>query len=479
MNCSTFKKYLKDYMEGEVFLEVKEAMEEHLNGCRGCKKLYEEEKSIDDVFYSVLAGENIRFNSSRTRIINHIDKKRYSKNPIVKIKYAFIKNRFKVITAFAAALFIFTVFSSDILNQVPRNNNIAVNSTDKISANIENKTINDNVIKESTKAMDTIPDYSQLANRLKGSMKIEEGISIPEFIVQPREQGKKYEYPSSWKTSPSRKFSALLDGKGEMLEESEIVEGVFEEGVSTIVIKDNKLNQYRDINIVNKSNQTAAYSPLFIEWADDENLFIIVGLAHGTVVRGGDLYLLNINTGKTTLVYKTSSNKESVATVKKLDKVLELNMAVYDDDEFLKLHTEKKKITFDFITMEDMAKNSLPQVAAVLNFSEAVTSKDYNKAKSMFLADYDKNYKDRLGELSHIKSIKINKIIRIDSTIKDLLKDYKTALADTYCAEVEYSFDDAYKGPVKRGINNQRIIMVKVSEKEEWKIADIFTAPQS
>ena len=493
MNCSTFNKYLKDYMEDKVFMEVKNSMDDHLKTCNNCKKIYDKEMEIDKIFHTVLTGENITFTSSRVSIINQIDKNRYSKNPLVKLKYSIIKNRLKLVSTLAAALFVFVIVNGDILSKLNAKPIITVANNDmnkdkvneaKSQAKIEAKSqakieaSSEKLSKEEIKA-DTIMDYKPLVNELGAMNKEYENTYVPEFEIVSRPQSKKYDYPSSWKASPSKKFSVLLDGKGEMLDaegKTGIIQGVLEEGTATIVVKDNKLNQYRDINIVNKNTQN---SPLYLEWADEDNLLVVVGANNGSVVRGGNLYLLNINTGNATLIYQAANAKEQVATVKKLDKSLEMNLAVYEDDNFEKLHVEKKNITFDSVTFEDMAKSSVPTGMGVIDLSSAINDKDYNKAKALFLEDYDAYYKSTLGELKDIHTMKINKLIKIDNFAQAQLEKYKISDVITYCAEIDYNFHAGYKGPIKQGINYQKIIVVKTDDGNRWRIADIFTSPQS
>lgn len=483
MNCSTFNKYLKDYMEDKVFMEVKNSMDEHLKTCSNCKKIYDKEMEMDKIFHSVLAADNISFKSSRVNIINQIDKNRYSKNPLVKLKYSLIKNKFKLMSTLAAAIFVFAIIHGGTLWKLT-DKPIVTGSNSEMNKNTANEAKSaapaEQFMKKDIKDIkaDKVLDYKNLINDLGAMNKKYENTYLPEFKITSRLQNKKYDYPSSWKVSPTKKFSVLLDGKGEMLDSeggTGITQGVLEEGIAAIVVKDNKLNQYRDINIVNKNDQN---SPLYLEWADDDNLLVVVGLGHGTVVRGGNLYLLNVNTGNATLIYQTANNKEQVATVKKLDKSLDLNLAVYEDDSYEKLHVEKKNITFDFITFEDMAKSSVPADMGVIELSSAISSKDYNKAKGLFLEDYDAYFKNTLGELKDIAAMKINKLIKIDNFPDAHLEQYNIKDSITYCAEIDYNLDARYNGPLKQGTRYQKITLIKTND-NKWKIADIFTPPQS
>ena len=96
MNCNIFKKGLEDYIIGSISNDLKIVFEKHMDGCENCRMLYEEEVKIDRDFKMALSIDASNFNSSRTKIINSIDKNRYSKKTSNKILYNYkkYKNRY-------------------------------------------------------------------------------------------------------------------------------------------------------------------------------------------------------------------------------------------------------------------------------------------------------------------------------------------------------------------------------------------------
>lgn len=87
MNCNTFIKKLNDFIEGSISNDLKKAMQEHMDNCEACRKIYDEEKSIDEMLREALKIDNVDFKSSRSEIMKSIDRNRYSKSPIKKFYY--------------------------------------------------------------------------------------------------------------------------------------------------------------------------------------------------------------------------------------------------------------------------------------------------------------------------------------------------------------------------------------------------------
>ena len=484
MNCNTFKKYIKEYINDELFLEVKDAMDDHLSTCKKCKDCYEEEVEIDKLFSNYLEIRQVSFQSSRAEIIGSINKNRYSKNPISKLKYKIIKNKLRITATALAACFAFMVFKSGLLPQF-NNINTGVASLDLA---VEKSNIAPESIKEQESSANNISDnsnssskriqYGGFVDALRArSQKIassyDEGV---EFQVSARSNDEKYNYPSSWKISPSKRYAALIDGKGEMLSKEDIVDGAREEGDATIVIRDTTLNQYRSINVYPKENQMA---PLYIDWVDDNNLLVVVGFSQGTVVRGGDLYLLNIDYGNDVLIYpRDKENNEQVAVVeKKADKLL-LSNVLYKDNNYQEPYIKEESILFDEVTMEDMSSGSKAESIGIVGVISAINELNYTKAKSLFLEDYDIYYNQRLGNLEEIIGANINKLVKVENYFEDeLLSKYDLEKAVTYFAEVDYRVTENYKGPLNNGIAFQSVVLVKAKGSENWKVADIFTVP--
>ena len=104
MNCNIFKKGLEDYILGSISNDLKIAFEKHMDGCESCRRLYEEEVKIDRDFKMALSTDCLNFNSSKTNIINSIDKNRYSKKTSNKILYNFKKYKIRYVSYTVAVI---------------------------------------------------------------------------------------------------------------------------------------------------------------------------------------------------------------------------------------------------------------------------------------------------------------------------------------------------------------------------------------
>jgi hypothetical protein len=139
-------------------------------------------------------------------------------------------------------------------------------------------------------------------------------------------------FSTKWKDSLNKKLSLCIEGKGP---------DAIEEGIGKIYVKDLETVEKWSLDIVQGEEQN---SPKFVEWLDDENVAVVVGLGYGTIAVGGDLYKLNVKTCEVEKIYNANTANQQVTSVKKVNDKLELQLLVYDDDDFIKSHTEKKII---------------------------------------------------------------------------------------------------------------------------------------
>lgn len=172
-----------------------------------------------------------------------------------------------------------------------------------------------------------------------GEIKVED--KKPEIKVENKEskeykfekvienKDRKIVFNTPWKTNGANNKSACIEGKGEQ---------AVEEGVGEIFVKDLKTEQLTKFQLINNKKQM---SPKFIEWCDENNLFVVIGMGHGTVSMGGNLYLLNINDNVLSVVYETKDAKKQISSVKKMGNNIELIVTVYEDDNLDKKHEEK------------------------------------------------------------------------------------------------------------------------------------------
>lgn len=162
--------------------------------------------------------------------------------------------------------------------------------------------------------------------------------SLPKFNKIEITANPKFSTP--WKTYNSVK--ACIDGKGETASE---------EGIGKVIVKDSSGKMY-SYEIADNKKQD---SPKYVEWWDDKNLLIVIGLGYGTISQGGSLYSLNIETGKLSLVYKVNDKQNVVAVTKVKNKDsnydLYIKMLVFEDDNYTKSHYEEFTKPYSQLTM--------------------------------------------------------------------------------------------------------------------------------
>lgn len=141
------------------------------------------------------------------------------------------------------------------------------------------------------------------------------------------------EFATKFINSVNNKLSASIEGKGP---------DASEEGIGKIFVKDLVTSERWALEVVPGEEQN---TPKSIQWIDDENIVSIVGLGYGTVSLGGNLYKINVRTGEVEAIYNTGSPRKQVISVKKVDSKLELEILVYDDEQLINTHTEKKIIS--------------------------------------------------------------------------------------------------------------------------------------
>lgn len=152
------------------------------------------------------------------------------------------------------------------------------------------------------------------------------------FTVSSLAKDTKIEINTSWEKSPDGKYEATVEGKGENSEE---------EGIADIVIRDISSGEMKKLNLVH--SRELQRTPKVLEWADDNNVYVVVGHAFGTVTRGGKIYKVNIIDGTTSLAFDTK-DKEEFTSIHNTDGRFTADKYVYEDDNYTKGHTETTKL---------------------------------------------------------------------------------------------------------------------------------------
>lgn len=105
----------------------------------------------------------------------------------------------------------------------------------------------------------------------------------------------------------------------------------YEEGFSTVYIKNTKNNTYKAFKF--KSAQpNAQITALKVACGSGDTLYIITGSAFGTLSYGGSVYSLDVNTCKTKLVAPPFNSSEQIVDAKLDGNKLNLTCYLFDDE---------------------------------------------------------------------------------------------------------------------------------------------------
>ncbi|OFI06851.1 hypothetical protein CLOACE_06440 [Clostridium acetireducens DSM 10703] len=230
----------------------------------------------------------------------------------------FMKNKPKNNIVSYFVILILLVFSFNIIGcskDNETNNNV---SKEKVTTN-EQKSNNDNKEKINREE-NSSKDKETSKNILKNT--------DVKFDKKELEKENSINFNTPWESSPNGKLFACIEGKGESAQE---------EGIGKVCVKDLQNNIF-SFEIVSSKKQL---SPKDLEWLDDENVLVVIGHAYGTISKGGNIYVLNTNTGECNLLYDTKDNKREIISCKVESRNsktanIKINMNIYEDDNFTK-----------------------------------------------------------------------------------------------------------------------------------------------
>lgn len=353
MNCQVFEKRLMDLVEDNISYDLKEATLEHLNKCEHCRALYEEEMAIENTFKTGLSTEGIYFNSSRVDIMKNIDKNRYGKNTLKKLNYHIKK--FSGLYAAAAVLIIATSFIAPYIFGGSAKEDIAsskMSIESKASAAKKEDTVQSNDLS----IMDTKDDSTAKSAPVekKSAIVIPEDPAAPSFKKNVLQKTVEPNFNTPWQVSPNKKFEATVEGKGNTGEE---------EGIGKLFIKDLTTGERWTFEIVQDVKKGEQNTPKYVKWIDDDNFLVIVGFGHGTVTRGGALYLMNVTTGKLVnadverKIDLSQGNKVEITKVIAIrSNELDVEVNMFEDANLTKSHRETRAIPFPYEQLKQYIK---------------------------------------------------------------------------------------------------------------------------
>lgn len=454
MNCGIYRKKLKDLIEGDVAHDMKTALEHHTEKCSDCKELYNMELKIDKIFKDAFCINNVSFTSSRTEIMKLIDKNRYGKSAGKKLYFHLKKYTARYLSCAAIIVFAaaFAPFALNAAHPFTMNKNK--------SFSISNGSMSNSVPKTNMKSYD-------IADAQKAALKTEEKFTPAFTKIGVRPNVKMPESNTPWISSPSKKLSACIEGRGAEAQN---------EGVGTIYVKDTVSG---GVWMVNAALSNEKYTPMHLEWWDDENVLVVMGYAYGTLSRGGSLYLLNVETAEVSPVYIPPDDKRQVISGKKLGNKVQLDTLVYEDDNYNRSHSEEIICDTDMEALVRSNSKDLysPELKVMYDFTKFVNHKDYNSAIELLApALKGASSMDNWKPLKNITSMNITKLVEEPEWGVDKVEEtYYTH--KVYYAEIYYTVKDESYSNIKNDIYYHKIVIVKVNKDSPWTIAEMSASP--
>ena len=142
MSCEEFRDRLMEYIEEELSAIEMQEMEQHIKLCSHCRKAYERRVELICTFDEVINDESITFNSRKNNIMSSIDKDKYKKPPVNKLKQIILNNK-KYMVQVAAAVLIIAIIPVVLKNTGVIGGNGALGykatSKDGVVGKLENK----------------------------------------------------------------------------------------------------------------------------------------------------------------------------------------------------------------------------------------------------------------------------------------------------------------------------------------------------
>lgn len=324
ITCQMFRKKSEEYIRHEVTDDMREALKKHMENCPDCREYLNEEIKLQKAYKEVI-NNNIEFNSLRSDILNSIDRNRYGKSLKARFRINILRHKGLYSGLAAACILIMLVSFKGGVNALYDNFQTKKSSV-SYSQQKSTSASNENTIANSNEKKDTAVTKADEGKTEKSNSEVAPQEALPQFKKEELIEVKNQEFNAPWKTSANELLSASVMDKGSEAQE---------EGIGKIGVKNNKTKEMWQFSVVEDAKQ---YSPKYLEWWDDENILLIYGLGFGTTTRGGDLYLMDINTGKVTLIYSTNSKAAEVTKASRVNNDIQLLINVYDDDSFM---TEK------------------------------------------------------------------------------------------------------------------------------------------
>lgn len=396
MNCKIFTDNLEKYILDDLSDDLKIKMKEHMKFCNHCRELYEEEILFKQAVEEALNFDDIIFTSQKDSVMAKIDKDKYKKDIIIKTKVnprRYIKWCMPIA---AAAIFILIInpitkfkMGSSVLKDTAsvtkkvdskksslNSNNIAMDFIDnrydeeskeepyeknnmkeedkkQISSiqnnDVKKSSVNNVASNEVINNLDkTTPIVSQdIENKKDIAMNIGDGNNVNRESLNIGVEFKKMSLEDNnqeisfgmrkdniWYNSPNKKLSYSTAYKGDF--------DIIEEDINKIFIKDLESNKKWSLQLLDNKNKVFIK---YAKWIDDERLFAVSEIMKENIVLYEELYIVNTNTGKSLMIYKTENGKISILNVKKnYENNIEVKLSIKNNDNSNETYLEKYTI---------------------------------------------------------------------------------------------------------------------------------------
>lgn len=464
MNCKTFMRKLPEFIENSMMHDMSEAMKRHMSDCNSCKTRFDEERAIDLAFNMALDIEGVSFNSCRADIMKNINKKKYSKNPLNKIRHGIKKFQIQIVST--AAIFLMTMVAAPYIMDRYEMKNSPRSNNQVSKAEQENLALAKDV-----KALSLLDKTND--------------IYVPEFTRVDLELKEDLEFATDWTESPDKNLKVAIEGRGP---------DAIEEGVGKLVFVNNDTSKMWKLSLAN--NETKQFTPMKVSWFDNENLLVIFGYGQGRVTLGGDVILLNAHTGKAVNIYWEYSldKKKQVAEASRNNEKIDLRVILYDDMvnnykeefrsiDFSELYNDSKnenklqqmegsKMVGGSFSSNEKLANNINSDLVVENIELLVSSvndKNYESMASIFSEELLKE--DDYLHLAQIQNMYLVRIINVSNSSRE------DGLTSTYY--VETIMDMKEESNLYKSGTNYLSICVKKDLEGKLTITDIARLPQN
>ncbi|MDP4089265.1 MAG: DUF4652 domain-containing protein [Bacillota bacterium] len=485
MNCRIFMKRLPEFMDGSLLHDMKEAMEKHLDCCEKCRAVYEKEEELDTLFFGSLQLEEITFNSSRPEIIKGIDRNRYGKGPLKKIKYSMRRHRMKIVSSAAVFILCLTAVPFLLGPHSLKDSQYNTSGTGSLGVKENSASAKSEVIADSN----ANANFNGAVNKGESVLSLIEPpaafidlignkVYVPKFVRLPIDKLPDIRMSTEPKASPDQNIKVMLYGRGPAGTDDEIAE---------IVFQNQKDSSIWELSVAD--NDTKQVSPLYVDWYDNENILVTIGNGRGHVTLGGDLFLVNINTGKALDLYPARSkdrNREVVSAVRNGD-MIKLSVKQYDES-----HTTAQDFDENMYFKEmdspgntdGNAKKEMPlsrgiasdynNPLSVVNswLVESINKKDSRLLGSILAGDISKDDSILHKELDKIEKLGISRMYSMTDTLGSSNEEILT-----YCVELEASMKT--EGSIFKNDTNFIEFKLEKDDKNNWVITDISRLPQN